>query len=135
MRRLTSAAAILLCACTPSMQSGNPVTDVTLTVTPAAAAPGDSITLTLSNTAAERIGYNLCTSSLERQRGESWDVVPADVVCTMELRMLDPGATADYRTALPPTLAPGSYRYTTSSELMQTGSRHTVASDPFTVRS
>lgn len=134
MKRLMSAAMVLLCACT-SMQSGSPAADVTLTVTPETASAGDSISLTLANPATEQIGYNLCASSLERQSADSWNAVPTDIVCTMELRTLDPGAQADYRTALPATLAPGRYRYTTTVELMQTGSRHAVTSNAFTVGS
>ena len=135
MRIPVSIAALVLLACSSSMQSGDTAADITLTAAPATLAAGDSVTLTLENDTLEQIGFNLCSSSLERQTADSWDAVQTDIVCTMELRTLDAGARADYRTALPAALAPGRYRYTTSVEAMQTGSRHAVSSTEFTVTS
>lgn len=124
--------ALLLCACS-SLQSG--ASDVTLDVEPNTAAPGDSITLTLSNGTSSAIGYNLCTTGVERQQGSGWEAVPSDRVCTMELRTLEPGRQARYPTTLPDPLPPGDYRAFTTIELMDAGDRTTVRSDAFRVTS
>jgi hypothetical protein len=131
MRIVLSAVTILLSACSPSMQTGDPATDVRLTVEPTPAAAGDSVVLTLHNGTAGQIGYNLCTSSLERQTAGGWEAIPSDVVCTMELRILEAGQEATWRTALPAGLSPGEYRYTTGIEAMPTGGRHVIASSSF----
>lgn len=133
MRIPVSTAAIVLLACSSSMQSADPAADITLTAAPATLAAGDTVILTLENDALEQIGFNLCASSLERQTADAWEPVQTDVVCTMELRTLETGAKADYRAALPAVLSPGRYRYTTSVEAMEAGSRHAVSSTIFTV--
>lgn len=135
MRIPASIAALVLSACSSSMQSADPAAEIIFTAAPATVAAGDTITLTLENDALEQIGFNLCASSLERQTADSWEAVQTDLVCTMELRTLDTGAQANYRAALPTALAPGRYRYTTSVEAMQAGSRHAVSSTVFTVTS
>ncbi|HEX2167968.1 MAG TPA: hypothetical protein VHG09_12110 [Longimicrobiales bacterium] len=135
MRILLSAAVILLGACSSAMQSSDPADDVHLTVAPENATPGDSMTLTLRNETTEQIGYNLCTSSLQRQTAGGWATVPSDVVCTMELRTLEPDQEASYRTALPDDLASGQYRYTTSAEAMETGGGYGIMSNTFDVDS
>jgi hypothetical protein len=132
MRTLLSSTIVLLFACTTSLQSGD-AADVRLTVEPTPAAAGDSIVLTLDNGTANQIGYNLCTTSLERQTAGGWEVVPSDLVCTMELRTLEPGAEAEYRKALPAGLSAGQYRYRTNVELMPTGGYHAVTSSAFRV--
>lgn len=133
MRTLLSATAILLCACSSSMQTGDPAEDVRLSVAPTSAAPGDSITLTLDNGSGEQIGYNLCASGLQRQTAAAWEGVPSDIVCTMELRTLDAGQRTTWRSTLPSSLESGQYRYTTNIEAMETGGRYAVTSDSFRV--
>jgi hypothetical protein len=135
MRIILSAATILLCACSTGMQSGDPAADVHLTVQPTTAAAGDSIVLSLHNGTGGQIGYNLCASSLTRRTGDSWTAVPSDVICTMELRLLEGGQSASYRTTLPGGLSPGEYRYNTGIEVMQTNERRAVTSSGFTVTS
>lgn len=135
MRFILSAAAILLCACSTGMQSGDPAADVHLTVQPTTAAAGDSIVLTLHNGTDGQIGYNLCASSLTRRTADGWTVVPSDVVCTMELRLLEAGRSASYRTTLPRGLSPGEYRYNTSLEVMPANERLAISSSGFTVTS
>jgi hypothetical protein len=135
MKTLLSATAILLCACSSSMQTGNPADDVRLSVMPTTTAPGDSVTLTLENGSSEQVGYNLCSSGLQRQTAAAWEGVPSDIVCTMELRTLDAGAQTTWRTELPSSLESGQYRYTTNIEAMGTGGRHVVTSDSFRVDS
>ena len=124
------AAALLLCACS-TLRSGADA--VTLAIEPAAAAPGDSITLTLTNGTSTQIGYNLCTTGLERQEGSGWEAVPSDRICTMELRSLEAGQQTRYRSTLPDPLSPGDYRAFTTVELMGPGNRETVRSDTFRV--
>ena len=135
MRLILSAATILLCACSTGMQSGDPAADVHLTVQPTPSAAGDSIVLTLHNGTDGQIGYNLCASSLSRRTADGWTAVPSDVVCTMELRLLEGGQSASYGTTLPRALSPGEYRYNTSIEVMQTNERHAISSSGFTVTS
>lgn len=135
MRFVLSAATIILCACSTGMQSGDPAADVHLTVQPATAAAGDSIVLTLHNGTDGQLGYNLCASSLSRRTADGWTAVPTDVVCTMELRLLEDGQQATYRTTLPRGLSPGEYRYNTAIEAMQTNERHDISSSGFTVTS
>jgi hypothetical protein len=135
MRFMLSAMTILLCACSTGMQSDDPAVDVHFTVRPTTSAAGDSIVLTLHNGTDGQIGYNLCASSLTRRTGDSWMAVPSDVVCTMELRLLEGGQSANYRTAVPRGLSPGEYRYHTSIEVMQTNERHAISSSRFTVTS
>lgn len=128
-----TAVAVLLCACSSSMQTGDPAGDVTLSVAPERAAPGDSVTLTLDNRSSEQIGYNLCSSGLQQQTAAAWDPVPSDVACTMELRTLEAGGETTYRMALPSTLQEGRYRYVTNIEVMETGGRRGIISGPFRV--
>ncbi|MGI8704596.1 MAG: hypothetical protein ACR2JJ_02150 [Sphingomicrobium sp.] len=108
-----------------------PSGDVTLSATPASTTEGATITLTLSNGAKEQIGYNLCTSNLETSGGRD---VPTSRVCTMELRTLEPGRTADYRYELPVNMVHGSYRIATQAEWMNSRRRSTVRSNSFEVR-
>ena len=134
-RRLASALAIVLgtYACT-SMHPATSSSDVRLRIEPTAAAPGDSVALVLDNGSAEIVGYNLCTTTLDRRSGEAWEPVASDRVCTMELRMLQPGQEARITLALPADLAPGEYRAVTGVERMDAGERTGVATEPFQVR-
>jgi hypothetical protein len=61
----------LLCSCGPSIQSGAGE-GVALRVEPGEVSAGDSVTLVLANGTAGAIGYNLCTSGLERQVDDDW---------------------------------------------------------------
>lgn len=130
----TLALSAVLAACTPAIQASDMNTDLALTVQPDPARPGQPVELTLRNGTAADVGYNLCTSGLERRAGESWQAVPSDRVCTMELRLLPPGDQARYPLDLEPELAPGEYRFRTRVERMQTGDREDVVSRPFQVR-
>lgn len=112
-------------------QSPEPSGDVTLSAAPASTTEGATVTLTLSNGSKEQIGYNLCTSNLETSGGQD---VPTSRVCTMELRTLEPGRTADYRYELPVNMVDGSYRFSTQVEWMDSGRRGTVRSNSIEVR-
>ena len=76
-------------------------------------APGDTVRVTLANRAEGTIGYNLCTTALERRSGDAWTRVASERICTMELRTLEPRARADYPLALEPDLPSGTYRFRT----------------------
>lgn len=117
---------VLLAACAPMMSGG--ASDVALTATRS----GANVTLTLSNRGDSAIGYNLCTSALERRETNDWVAVRTDEVCTMELRNLQPGGAATFQKTLPANLPPGTYRYATSIEQPMGGSRVVVVTDSFT---
>lgn len=125
----------LLGACSPSLRSAAAESDVVLDVEPSAVTPGDSIRLLLRNETAGPIGYNLCTSSLQRRDGDAWRPVPSDRVCTMELRTLAPAEQTGYSLELPGELLPGEYRYTTTVERLDPGIRMGVQSDSFRIPS
>lgn len=112
---------------TPTEQSG----EVALSASPGSVAAGGTVTLTLANRTPERIGYNLCTSAIETEAG---DTVPSDRVCTMELRTLEPGDSATYAFELPGELAPGRYRLTTSVHRMEAGTQMPVSTEIFEVK-
>ena len=98
-------------------------------------APGASGDLILNNARSHAIGYNLCTAGLERRQGGAWvSAERGDRACTMELRLLEPGATASFRFTLPADLAAGEYRYSTRLENMTTGSGEVHSSNTFEVR-
>lgn len=126
--------ALLLSACGYPVHNApvpTPPGDVTLAASPPQASAGSTIVLSLANGSALEIGYNLCTSALQSASGT---VVQTDRVCTMELRILAPGATATYNHELPASLPAGTYRFSTSIERMQSGDRTSVTSNAFEVR-
>lgn len=96
--------------------------------------PGDSVTLTLENGSDHGIGYNLCTSTLQRRQEDTWTAVDGQrEVCTMELRILPPGERATYETNIPSKLRDGSplpagrYRYVTNIENMDSNTRTSIS--------
>lgn len=126
----------LLFACAPvsdtarRSQDDSTITDVRLL----ARAPGSGrVLLTLENLSSGQVGYNLCTSRLERRDGERWTALPSDEVCTMELRTLDPARSVAYEKDLPPGITPGEYRYVTSVESPLGEGQRVIASAPFHV--
>lgn len=125
--------AALLWACGPSGSEEDSGGDVGLAVEPEVAQPGDSAVLLLRNGSGEAIGYNLCTSRLERRDEGDWVRLPPDRVCTMELRTLPPGEVARYPLELPADLAPGSYRYLAMIARLEARSRDTVVTERFEV--
>lgn len=106
-----------------------------LTVSPPSPEPGGEVTLTLVNNTVQQIGYNLCTSTLERETGSGWEPVPSDRVCTMELRTLGPGMTDSFTLTLPPALPDGVYRFQANVENLAEGTRRDVATAVFLVSS
>jgi hypothetical protein len=98
---------------------------------PREVAAGGTVTLMLANGTPEGLGHNLCTSTLLASGGSE---VRTDNICTMELRVVEPGATATYPYRLPASLRPGTYRLRTSIEYMTSGRRTTLTSNDFSVR-
>jgi hypothetical protein len=72
---------------------------------------GDPLTLTVYNGSADRIAFNPCTRSLEREQAGGWlAVAEPQRICTMEAWILGPGERRAGPTELPADLAPGRYR-------------------------
>jgi hypothetical protein len=67
-------------------------------VTLTAARTGSKVLLTLRNNSAAPVGYNLCSSEL--QRGAAWEPVETGDICTMEIRMLERGGSATFEKTL-----------------------------------
>jgi hypothetical protein len=123
---------ILLSACSGMPAANGGATDeLRLTVSPDPASAGQMVTLTLHNGTAEEIGYNLCTSGLQREVDGSWQQVPEDRICTMELRLLPPGEEAIFPLELPATPA-GTYRYV--NRLERGAAMQDVHGEPFRIR-
>lgn len=113
--------------------TGDPVGDpaVALTLSPSRPVPGDSATLTLRNRTTEDIGYNLCTSGLQRRDGTAWIPVPEDRVCTLELRSLRPGDEDSFTLAVPDTISGEAYRYVTNIEHLVAGRSDSASTEEF----
>ena len=111
-------------------------TSVQLTLDRATYAPGDNVTLTLTNRGQRELGYNACTRIVERESNGAWTAVPEpDRICTMELRLLDRGQTVKEQTDLPRASA-GRYRLAInfSDESSSAGGPLRVTSAPFEIR-
>lgn len=134
MKAVLTLTVLLFTACTvaPPPQTSDAVpAGVRLEAGPAA---GGNVQLTLHNDSGAEVGYNLCSSRLERLEASSARNVPLDIVCTMELRRLAPQTTAAFTHTLPAGLQPGQYRFVTNIESPLGATQATVASEPFTVR-
>jgi hypothetical protein len=98
--------------------------------------PGQVATLSLSNPLDERIGYNACAWTLELHRDDGWETAPYEDerVCTMELRILEPGGAASPTFAFDDSLPAGSYRFRAILHRLDTGSRKIHRSGTFRIR-
>jgi hypothetical protein len=119
------------CAPVPPPSPAAAVSGVVLTAEPAGAG---TVRLILDNGARDPIGYNLCASTLQRHDGLRWSPIRTDEVCTMELRILEPGRSATFDKTIPAGLSPGEYRYVTSVEDPLGGAQRTLASGSFGVQ-
>jgi hypothetical protein len=133
MRSIAVLAMTLLCSCGPSIQSGAGE-GVALRVEPGEVSAGDSVTLVLANGTAGAVGYNLCTSGLERQVDDVWQPAASDRVCTMELRTLGPGEETRYPIEIADGVVAGVYRLVTSIEKTDRGGLSSIGSGPFQIR-
>ena len=119
---------LLLVACGPSIQGEGEGDAVSLRAEPSTAAPGDTVELILANRSDATLGYNLCSSGMERRTGTNWAPVPSDRMCTMELRMLPPGESARFPIGLDSDLSAGEYRFVTTVHDQAAGSSTQVRS-------
>jgi hypothetical protein len=133
MRAVTLFALALLAGCNPAIRAGTPAAGVSLRVLPEEVAAGDSVTLLLSNGEPGGIGYNLCTSGLERRSESGWQPLASERICTMELRTLSPGEEVRYPMRLPAGLAAGEYRFHATVEGLDGGERMEVRSGSFRI--
>jgi hypothetical protein len=92
---------------------------------------GTRVVLTLRNRSDSPVGYNLCSSSLQRRTGTTWRVVPTGEMCTMEIRELNAGGSATFEKTLPANAGRGEYRYVTTIE--RAGEGVELASNTLTI--
>ena len=91
--------------------------------------PGDRVTLNLENDSGQRVGYNLCLSSLQRRTANAWtrpEAADGDInndgtreACTMQMNTMDSGEEVSYDKGLPIDLAEGAYRFQNSVTLLE----------------
>lgn len=134
-RTMLALGAAALAACTSLLDPDPRVDGVALAVERSAYAPGDTVAARLVNESDLAVGYNLCLASLERREGAGWIVVDEPLVlCTADLRTLEPGGSVPYRRALSAGLEAGVYRLRTRVELLATGLPQVeLASAPFAI--
>jgi len=75
---------------------------------------GSGMALRLTNRTGRTLSYNLCHSQIQRHVDNDWQTAKTDLAeaCTMELRGLPPGRSANFSFRMPP-LREGSYRIRT----------------------
>jgi hypothetical protein len=72
---------------------------------------GATVEMRITNNTSGQLGFNPCTYLLERQESAGWVAAPdSGRVCTMELWLLEGGATRTATTTLPLTATPAVYR-------------------------
>jgi hypothetical protein len=139
-------AGVVLClvvglwGCAPADPGSGPQGPAELRVSPGEVSPGDEVMITLLNRSERELGYNLCVAVLDRREGEGdeagewveWPDPPAEI-CTMELRVLDPGNTSSFRHTIPGGVTPGEYRFRTGVESPLGEGRVDVVSDSFRI--
>ncbi len=137
MRRIAFLLTVFLVACAPVPVSSTPppadahASVVTLTAERIDAA---RVRLILQNGSNGAVGYNLCTSGLQKRNGPAWEQVGTGDICTMELRSLPPGQDATFEKRLPEDLPAGEYRYSTSVEIPMGNAQVRVATSAFAVK-
>lgn len=96
-------------------------------------APGAEVKLLLRNDSLQVLGYNLCMSSLQRDEGGTWTVVPPPGrrLCAAPQYNIWPGENDEARYPLPETLPEGTYRFVTGVDW--DNERQEVASNAFHV--
>ena len=94
---------------------------------------GDTATIVLRNGTGQSLGYNLCFSSREQRTGGSWTRIYPLRICTMELRILAPGAETFLKEPITAEWQPGEYRMVTVVERMRSGDRGEIFTPSFTV--
>lgn len=94
---------------------------------------GDTATIVLRNRTDQQLGYNLCFSARELRTGASWTRFSPLRICTMELRILAPGAETFLKEPITAEWQPGEYRMVTSVERIRSRDRGEIFTPPFTV--
>jgi hypothetical protein len=119
-------------ACAPAASSpqAEAASAAPVALTAQVTSPG-AVRITLRNDSSGQVGYNLCSSTLQRRDGATWTAVPADEMCTMQLNTLDPGKSATFDKRLPQDAGAGEYRYVTSVESPLGTPMVEIASNPF----
>jgi hypothetical protein len=137
---LCTAAVAALAACQPAIDPVNREPAITavdadrlFATDRARYSAADTAHLVLTNRLDDMLGYNLCVSVLERRIEDRWVTAPhqEERVCTLELRTLEPGATATFAWDLDPRLPSGTYRFRNHFELMTAGERAEFATNEF----
>lgn len=93
---------------------------------------GEPVVLQLHNRGSTNLGYNLCTSNLERRIDGQWRPQVTHRICTMELRNLAPGAFAAFTFDDTGSWNPGVYRFQTRIETSD-GDWLSIVTDPFSI--
>ncbi len=99
-------------------------------------AVGDTVRVTLGNGSQQALGYNLCSSALERREGEGWIAVqklPDGAICGAELDVLRPGASAVGLQPVYSFLRSGTYRFRARVEWPLDDGDATLTSNAFRV--
>jgi hypothetical protein len=128
--------ALALVSCAPvgtSPQSGSGDARAELVTLSTERLATDRVRLILRNGYNGPVGYNLCSSGLEKRAGSTWEPVRTDEFCTMEIRTLPGGQDATFEKRLPASLSAGEYRYVTSVEIPFPGQMTRIASPAFRV--
>ncbi len=96
----------------------------------------EAITLTLANRANEKLGYNLCSSTLEEHRGGKWQVsaLQAGWVCTAALYLLDPDQQASFIFDFATPRPAGRYRFRSTLFFNGSAERLELTTNEFRVR-
>lgn len=116
---------------------GPSASDVLFETTAAVYAPGEEVTVRLVNDTGRDLGYNLCQTIVETQRGGAWEPVGvsgrAPTACPDILLVLGSGQEAERAVALPGDLPAGRYRAATNVEFFD-DRRQVKVTAPFEVQ-
>lgn len=139
MRFLVAAALATLWACSESSEgplaSSETPTGLEFAVASEVYSVGDTAEVVLANRSDMRLGYNLCTAKLERQRDSTWEAIERHpgIDCTLPQGILDPGASVSELQPIGPWMPSGVYRFRDEVEWPLGGESHTVISNEFRI--
>jgi hypothetical protein len=107
---------LLATACTSTTGNrGAPAASVTLTTDRESYAPGDTVSVTLTNNSDGDVGYNLCLRVLEHRTSQAWEEVgyfpQLPDVCIMPLALLRAGKQILVTAVIPGSATAGRYRF------------------------
>jgi uncharacterized protein YfaS (alpha-2-macroglobulin family) len=86
--------------------------EVTITLDRSSYSAGGTANVSVTSHSRDTLGYNFCSSrTVERKQGESWVAIPEPGrMCTMEIRLLNPGETQTASITMPESMPAGTYR-------------------------